>query len=78
MDIYSKVSRNVDELTDYYSSKRDGLQKMCEEEHVHLSIPPIQFCTDNAAMIATAAYFAYREGRIADLALNSKSSDPLH
>ncbi len=57
---------------------RDGLQKMCEEEHVHLSIPPIQFCTDNAAMIAAAAYFAYREGRIADLALNSKSSDSLH
>lgn len=57
---------------------RTELQKMCEEENVHLSVPPIQFCTDNAAMIAVAAYFAYQQGRIADLALNSKSSDPLH
>lgn len=31
MDIYSKVSRNVDELTDYYSSKRDGFDAVVEE-----------------------------------------------
>ncbi len=56
---------------------RSGLEKMCEQELVDLSIPPLQFCTDNAAMIAAAGYFAYLDGRIADLALNSKSSDPL-
>lgn len=57
---------------------RNGIQKMCEEEHIDLSIPPMKFCTDNAAMIASAGYYAYKEGRIADLALNSKSSDILH
>lgn len=31
MDIYSKVSRNVDELIDYYSSKRDGFDAVVEE-----------------------------------------------
>ena len=31
MDIYSKVSRNVDELTDYYSCKKDGFDAVVEE-----------------------------------------------
>ena len=31
MDIYSKVLRNVDELTDYYSSKKDGFDAVVLE-----------------------------------------------
>ena len=31
MDIYNKVSRNVDEITDYYSSKKDGFDAVVEE-----------------------------------------------
>ncbi len=57
---------------------REALTIMCEQENIDLSIPPIKFCTDNAAMIAAAGYFAYQKGRVADLALNSKSSDYLH
>lgn len=56
---------------------RQGLNEICQQLNVNLSVPPIEFCTDNAAMIAAAGYFAYQKGRIADLDLNSKSSDPL-
>ena len=56
---------------------RENLTKMCEDLQVDLSFPPMQYCTDNAAMIAAAGYFAYKDGRIADLSLNSKSNDKL-
>lgn len=36
-----------------------------------LHIPPLNLCTDNAAMIAAAAYPLYREGRFAPLDLNA-------
>jgi len=36
-----------------------------------LHIPPLELCTDNAAMIAAAAYPLYREGRFAPLNLNA-------
>ncbi len=56
------------------SGIRDELKRLCDKDEVNLTVPPIRLCTDNAAMIATAGYFAYKEGRIADLSLNSKSS----
>ena len=31
MDIYNKVSKNVDEITDYYSSKKDGFDAVVLE-----------------------------------------------
>lgn len=56
---------------------RERLTKLCNENHVKCTFPQMKYCTDNAAMIATAGYFAYRLGRNAELNLNSKSSDPL-
>ncbi len=56
---------------------REEITKMCEELNVELSFPPMKYCTDNAAMIATAGYFAMLDGRKADLSLNSKSTDTL-
>ena len=50
---------------------------MFEDLHVDLSFPPMQYCTYNDAIIAAAGYFAYNDGRIADLSLNSKSNDKL-
>ncbi len=38
---------------------------------VHLHIPPLKLCTDNAAMIAAAAYPLYRRGKFAPLDLNA-------
>lgn len=56
---------------------RDSMSKLSSELNVELSIPPMKYCTDNATMIAAAGYYAYLDGRSADLTLNSKSQDKL-
>ena len=56
---------------------REEIEKLCKEMNVELSFPPMKYCTDNAAMIAAAGYFAMKDGRKADLSLNSKSTDTL-
>lgn len=56
---------------------RKAMEELTNELGVNLSIPPIQYCTDNGTMIAAAGYYAYLDGRRADLTLNSKSQDTL-
>ena len=56
---------------------RNAMKELTDELEVNLSIPPIQYCTDNGTMIAAAGYYAYLYGRRADLTLNSKSQDTL-
>ena len=56
---------------------RNDMKELTDELEVNLSIPPIQYCTDNGTMIAAAGYYAYLDGRRADLTLNSKSQDTL-
>ena len=56
---------------------RESMKKLSEELDFELSIPPMKYCTDNGTMIAAAGYYAYKNGRIADLNLNSKSQDTL-
>lgn len=59
------------------SGLREAFTKQCKKEGINLSIPELKYCTDNAAMIASAGYYAYKLGRIASLDLNSKASDKL-
>lgn len=56
---------------------RDKLTALALENKLNLTIPPMAYCTDNAAMIGAAGYFAYKLGRIADLDLNAKANDKL-
>ncbi|MGL5381919.1 MAG: tRNA (adenosine(37)-N6)-threonylcarbamoyltransferase complex transferase subunit TsaD [Culicoidibacterales bacterium] len=44
---------------------------------VELAIPPFAYCTDNAAMIGAAAYYAAQTGAKADYSLNGRPSIPL-
>ncbi len=57
---------------------RERLAKECSANDIHLTVPEIKYCTDNAAMIGAAGYFAYKLGRRADLSLNAKASDKLN
>lgn len=56
---------------------RERLNELCSKNGINLTVPPIEYCTDNAAMIGAAGYFAYKKGIIADLELNAKASEPL-
>lgn len=57
---------------------RNEIEKLGEELGVDVSIPPMKYCTDNATMIASAGYYAYKIGRRADYYLNSVSSAKLN
>ena len=48
------------------SSLRSSLQKHCIHKGWDYYIPPFEFCTDNAGMIAIAAQFKYNKGVFAD------------
>ena len=56
---------------------REEVTKLGKELGVDVTIPSMKYCTDNATMIAAAGYYAYKDVRIADLTLNSKSNDKL-
>jgi N6-L-threonylcarbamoyladenine synthase len=49
---------------------RERLRAELAQLDIHLSYPPIAFCTDNAAMIASAAYFHLRHGERSSLDLD--------
>lgn len=53
---------------------RERFKDICELRGINYTFPDIKYCTDNAAMIAAAGYFAYQKGIIADLSLNAYSS----
>ena len=53
------------------------MEDVAKEFEINISIPPMKYCTDNGTMIAAAGYFAYLDGRVANLELNSKSQDTL-
>lgn len=59
------------------SGLRERLTEACKQNNIDLIIPNLKRCTDNAAMIGAAAYYAYKRGDRADLELNAKASLPL-
>ncbi|MEF2967585.1 tRNA (adenosine(37)-N6)-threonylcarbamoyltransferase complex transferase subunit TsaD [Paenibacillus sp. M1] len=56
---------------------RAALSERCDKEGIPLSIPPLGYCTDNAAMIGAAAYLKWKHGEFSDLELKAEPSLPL-
>ncbi len=56
---------------------REEIKKKCDEYNAKLFIPKMLYCTDNAAMIAAAAYPLYLKGDFKDLSLNAESASDL-
>ena len=55
---------------------RTALQKMCDSDvpPKKLLVAPKQYCTDNAVMVASLAYYKFKAGLFADLTLEPKAS----
>ncbi len=60
------------------SGVRKKLSQACEKEGITLYMPTIELCGDNAAMIASQAYYNYLAGITADESLNAMASKELH
>ena len=60
------------------SGIREKLKELCDKENVKLIVPELRYCTDNATMIAAAAYYMYKDGRFSDLTLNIKPTDKIN
>mgnify|MGYP003303869989 CR=1 FL=1 len=59
------------------SGIRNKFKDICEKEGINLTIPNIKYCTDNAAMIAAAGYFAYKKGIRANIDLKATATTSL-
>ena len=53
------------------SRLRERAFELAKEKRIELYIPDLKYCTDNAAMIARAAWMKYEKGEFDDLSLNA-------
>jgi N6-L-threonylcarbamoyladenine synthase len=53
---------------------REAMAVMCEKDSLSLLIAPKKYCTDNAVMVASLAYYKYQAGQFADMTLEPKAT----
>jgi N6-L-threonylcarbamoyladenine synthase len=53
------------------------MKEMAGELGIELFIPALSLCTDNAAMIAAAGYFHFKNENFSDMSLNPLAYLPL-
>ncbi|MGI6296694.1 MAG: tRNA (adenosine(37)-N6)-threonylcarbamoyltransferase complex transferase subunit TsaD [Armatimonadota bacterium] len=59
------------------SALQSSIKSRGEELGIAVNAPPPVLCTDNAAMAAAAAYFAYQRGELTGLDMDCYASEPL-
>ncbi|HEX7058054.1 MAG TPA: tRNA (adenosine(37)-N6)-threonylcarbamoyltransferase complex transferase subunit TsaD, partial [Bacilli bacterium] len=52
---------------------RAALRERCGREGIPLLYPPLDLCTDNAAMIAAAAFIKWRQGKFTGLDMKAEA-----
>jgi N6-L-threonylcarbamoyladenine synthase len=55
------------------SGLRKAFTEMCDQNQWNAFIPPFEYCTDNAAMIAITAYYKYFEKDFAELSVSASA-----
>ncbi|MEA3499833.1 MAG: tRNA (adenosine(37)-N6)-threonylcarbamoyltransferase complex transferase subunit TsaD [Candidatus Marinimicrobia bacterium] len=53
------------------SRLREKMENISKEENMNLYYPPLEYCTDNAAMIGATGVLYYRNGWFSDLNINA-------
>lgn len=56
------------------SALRDALADLADSRDMKLLVAPKKYCTDNAVMIASLAYYKFKAGIFADMKLEAKAS----
>jgi len=56
------------------SRLREDLKRRAKEEGLEISIPPLKLCTDNAAMIGSAAYYLIKKEKKSNLDIEAVST----
>lgn len=59
------------------SDIRLKMQEIADEKGIEFICPPLKYCTDNAAMIASAGYYYFMDNRSSDISLEAKSNDKI-